>query len=81
MPDRLSINVSEHDQVTGLIYASTGEKKGVTLVLAHGAGADQSSPFIIRFASGLSARGLDVVTFNFLYTEQRRRAPDRTEKL
>jgi predicted alpha/beta-hydrolase family hydrolase len=81
MPDRLSINVSEHDQVTGLIYASTGEKKGVTLVLAHGAGAAQSSPFMIRFASGLSARGLDVVTFNFLYTEQRRRAPDRTEKL
>jgi len=29
------------------------------------------------FALALSALGLDVVTFNFLYTEQRRRAPDR----
>jgi predicted alpha/beta-hydrolase family hydrolase len=53
----------------------------VTFVLAHGAGGDQSSPFIVHFASGLAARGLDVVTFNFLYTEERRRIPDRTEKL
>ncbi len=81
MPDRLSIKVSEHDHVTGLVYLATGARTGVTLVLAHGAGAAQSSPFMIGFASGLSARGLDVVTFNFLYTEQRRRSPDRTEKL
>jgi predicted alpha/beta-hydrolase family hydrolase len=53
----------------------------VTLVLAHGAGAGQSSPFMVRFAGGLASRGLDVLTFNFLYTEQRRRVPDRTAKL
>src|SRR5262245_26758286 len=29
------------------------------------------------FAEALSAAGLDVVTFNFLYTEQKRRVPDR----
>src|SRR5262249_51742289 len=29
------------------------------------------------FARALSALGVDVVTFNFLYTEQRRRIPDR----
>ena len=36
------------------------------------------------FLEGLkqqAGRGLDVLTFNFLYTEQRRRAPDRTEAL
>ena len=47
------------------------------LILAHGAGAGQRHPFIVDFASALSDRGLDVITFNFLYTEQRRRIPDR----
>ena len=52
-----------------------------TLVLAHGAGAGQDSRFITQFANGFASRGVDVLTFNFLHTEQRRRIPDRTEKL
>jgi predicted alpha/beta-hydrolase family hydrolase len=52
-----------------------------TLVLAHGAGAGQQSEFMTSFARGLSDRGIDVFTFNFLYIEQHRRVPDRTEKL
>jgi uncharacterized protein len=52
-----------------------------TFVLAPGAGAGQQSAFITGFAQALSDRGVDVLTFNFLYTEQRRRVPDRTEKL
>lgn len=36
---------------------------------------------MVGFASGLASRGLDVLTFNFLYAEQRRRVPDRTETL
>jgi predicted alpha/beta-hydrolase family hydrolase len=82
MADRLTINVSEGKRVTALAYRAADDgRAGVTLVLAHGAGAGQSSPFMVRFASGLAFRGLDVLTFNFLYTEQRRRVPDRTEKL
>jgi len=46
------------------------------LILAHGAGAGHDSSFMIEFASGLAARGVECVTFNFAYTEQRRRAPD-----
>jgi len=46
------------------------------LILAHGAGAGHDSGFMIEFASGISARGVECVTFNFAYTEQRRRAPD-----
>ena len=49
--------------------------------MAHGAGAPQQSAFIVGFARGLAERGVDVLTFNFLYTEQGRRVPDRTEKL
>ena len=34
-----------------------------------------------RFATGLAARGINVVTFNFLYTEQDRRVPDANKAL
>ncbi len=47
------------------------------LVLAHGAGAGQTHPFMVNYATGLSARGVDVVTFDFPYMAQRRRTPDR----
>jgi predicted alpha/beta-hydrolase family hydrolase len=32
---------------------------------------------MVSFSQTLSSLGLDIITFNFLYTEQRRRAPDR----
>jgi len=50
-------------------------------MLAHGAGAPQQHPFMVGFARALSERGLDVVTFNFLYSEQRRSVPDRMPQL
>ena len=82
MADGLTITVGEGERVTALAYRAADDGRGgVTLVLAHGAGAGQSSPFMVRFATGLASRGLDVLTFNFLYTEQRRRVPDRTERL
>jgi predicted alpha/beta-hydrolase family hydrolase len=65
---------------TAIAYAA-GDPIGSTFVLAHGAGAGQKSSFMAAFARGLAERGVDVLTFNFLYTEQRRRVPDRTEKL
>jgi len=48
----------------------------VTLVLAHGAGAPQTSPFIVSFAEAFASRGLDVATFDFPYVQSRRRVPD-----
>ena len=65
---------------TALVYAS-GTPAPATLILGHGAGAGQHHPFMVEFAHGLSALGLDVVTFNFLYTEQKRRIPDRAPLL
>ena len=61
--------------------AAGGAHADATLVLAHGAGAPQQSGFMVGFANGLADRGVDVLTFNFLYTEQRRRVPDRTDAL
>ena len=78
----LSIDVPGHGRTSGVTYpAASDARVGATLVLAHGAGADQHSPFMVGFAEELAHRGVDVLTFNFLYTEQRKKAPDRTDKL
>jgi predicted alpha/beta-hydrolase family hydrolase len=57
-------------------YEAVGPAKA-TLVLAHGAGAPQSHPWMVAMARAIAQRGIEVVTFNFLYTEGRRRAPDK----
>jgi uncharacterized protein len=63
---------------TALIYpAESVAQRPATLILAHGAGAAQTHPFVVTFARALSERGVDVVTFNFFYTERRRKVPDR----
>lgn len=67
--------------MTALIYQADRPSADRTLILAHGAGAGQRSAFMIGFATALAALGVDVVTFNFLYTQQRRRIPDRRPAL
>lgn len=47
------------------------------LVVGHGAGAGQNSPFMVRTAEGLAARGITAATFDFPYMTARRGAPDR----
>ena len=51
------------------------------LVLAHGAGAGQQHPFMTALAKGFSARGVDVVTFDFPYMRERRKIPDKAPVL
>lgn len=47
------------------------------LVLAHGAGAGQASPFRVRLANAFSAARIACATFDFPYMAARRRVPDR----
>ncbi len=78
----MRVEVVPDQDVTALIYlAAKPNLANITLILGHGAGADQTSGFMMTFASALAARGIAVVTFNFLYTEQRRRIPDTNNKL
>lgn len=56
-------------------------RRGVTVVVAHGAGTAMDHPFLAAFAAGLAARGLAAVRFNFPYTERGDRAPDRAPVL
>jgi predicted alpha/beta-hydrolase family hydrolase len=59
----------------------SGGTSAPLLVLAHGAGADQRHRFMEAIARRLSDRGVSAVTFNFLSTERKRRAPDRAPVL
>jgi uncharacterized protein len=45
------------------------------LVLAHGAGAGQASPFMVAAAGGIASRGIAAATFDFSYMAARRSAP------
>ena len=51
------------------------------VVLGHGAGAGQTSPFMVRTAEGLAERGVTAATFDFAYMAARRSAPDRAPVL
>ena len=85
MPDeteQLTINVNDKESVTALLYPAAKKiRAGLTALLGHGAGANQLSGFMRMFAQGLAARGLDVMTFNFIYMEQGRSVPDQKPKL
>lgn len=78
----IKIQVTDAETVTAFLYPAAKENRmSVTIILGHGAGANQLSSFMRLFASGLAERGLDVVTFNFLYTEQGRKIPDPAPRL
>ena len=85
MPDEaelLTVKVNDKEEVTALLYAADKKNHaGLTVILGHGAGANQTSGFMRMFAKGLAARGLDVMTFNFVYMEQGRSVPDQKPKL
>ena len=80
--DNLTVQVNDKEAVTALVYPADKKNRAeVTVLLGHGAGANQSSGFMRMFAKGLAARGLDVMTFNFIYMEQCRSVPDQKPKL
>ena len=74
-PSEIAIAVGTGAATTALVYAAADHR--AALILGHGAGAGQHSTFMVDFARALSELGLDIVTFNFLYTEQQRKLPDR----
>jgi predicted alpha/beta-hydrolase family hydrolase len=64
-----------------LFMPEAGRPADALFVFAHGAGAGQTHPFMVNYATGLSAQGLAVVTFNFPYMEKGRKTPDRAPVL
>jgi predicted alpha/beta-hydrolase family hydrolase len=80
MAHAFRIEIAPSQVITALAYPAAGDAKAC-LILAHGAGGTQASPFMVQLAAALAARDIATVTFNFLYSENRRRLPDRNDKL
>jgi hypothetical protein len=80
MPERFEVALDGGGRVTALTYAPES-RATATLILGHGAGANQLHAFMVRAATGIAAHGVETVTFNFPYTEAKRRVPDPLPKL
>src|SRR3954451_11876840 len=73
-PESITIAVSDAQRVSGLFQAPP--KAQACYVLAHGAGAGMTHPFMAAMADGLAERGIATLRYQFLYMEQGSRRPD-----
>jgi len=62
-------------RVSGLLQAPPHAR--ACYVLAHGAGAGMAHPFMAAAATGLAARGIATLRYQFPYMEQGGKRPDR----
>jgi uncharacterized protein len=70
----VTIRVDDAHSVSGLLLAPATAR--ACYVLAHGAGAGRSHPFMDVAARELSERGIATLRYQFPYMEQRARRPD-----
>jgi hypothetical protein len=71
------MNTIEIPTEHGAVSASVHGEGGTVLALGHGAGGDRRTGLLVRLADTLAQGGRRVVLHNFLYTEARRRVPDK----
>jgi predicted alpha/beta-hydrolase family hydrolase len=73
-PQALSIAVDKTRRVSGLLQVPP--KARACYVLAHGAGAGMTHPFLASVAAELAARGIATLRYQFPYMEQGGKRPD-----
>src|SRR5215469_14654442 len=71
---RLQFSVASGVEVSALFMRAADARW--LLVLAHGAGAGMSHPFLEKLANELTTVGIATFRYQFPYMEQRRRVPD-----
>lgn len=74
-PKKLTIRVENAGEISALLLQPPRSKS--LLVLAHGAGAGMTHPFLTALARDLGELGVATLRYNFPYMEQRRKSPDR----
>src|SRR4029079_2412204 len=73
-PRPVKITVDETHRVSGLLQVP--RKARACYVLAHGAGAGMTHPFMAAIADGLAERGVASLRYQFPYMEQGGKRPD-----
>ena len=73
-PQPITILVNDGQRVSGLLQVPP--QAGACYVLAHGAGAGMSHPFLAAMANGLAERGVATLRYQFPYMEQGSKRPD-----
>lgn len=73
-PQPIIITVADAQRVSGLLQVP--RKPRACYVLAHGAGAGMTHPFMAAIADGLAERGVATLRYQFLYMEQGSKRPD-----
>jgi predicted alpha/beta-hydrolase family hydrolase len=73
-PQKLTIEIAEMAAVSALL--SEPPQARACFVLAHGAGAGMTHPFMETVATGLGERGIATLRYQFLYMERGSRRPD-----
>ncbi len=71
---RLTIDVNDTTQVSGLLEVAKGSK--LCLVLAHGAGAGMEHPSMAAIAQDLAARDIATLRYQFPYMERGEKRTD-----
>src|SRR5713226_10531298 len=72
--EKLRFAVEDGGELSALLLLP--EEPRLMLVLAHGAGAGMTHPFLESLAAELAAVGVATLRYQFPYMEQRRRVPD-----
>jgi uncharacterized protein len=75
--EAVTVAVDDARRVSGLLQRPSRAK--ACYVLAHGAGAGMQHPFLAAVASGLDARGIATLRYQFPYMERGSRRPDSPE--
>ena len=70
----VSIEIEGGQQVSGLLQSTNRAR--ACYILAHGAGAGMTHPFMTAAANELAQRGIATLRYNFPYMEKRSKRPD-----
>src|SRR6266404_1504530 len=73
-PTNINIAVDEAQRVSGLLLAPQDAR--ACYVMAHGAGAGMTHPFLTAIANGLAERRIATLRYQFLYMQQGSKRPD-----
>ncbi len=73
-PQPLTITVDDTRRVSGLLQTSDAAR--ACYVMAHGAGAGMTHPFMTSIANELAERGVATLRYQFPYMEQGSKRPD-----